>query len=325
MANAQLINMAREVGASQGFNNAGEAFGDSLSKWVDQAQGHIDERKKTKEAADARVADYMDRLPNGSLAKIPEYAKETVSGFLRDGRNSYAAHANAIRDLDPQDKEYQDHVSEMNKIQQSFVNLDAQFSRLMEDKMEYMESVEANTVSYGNKPEDIDFLSSAYTEATDMIFTPEGSIVFSQGDKQLSLDEMPKWIEVNSTIPAALSQLNAQYYKNGEEITGPLEQNLRVQIDTLVRSQGRHGIISLAADSPFSSDGRGLGVPDDILHDPEKLEDLTKLVIDNWVNAITSSAAEGRAQADAKWKRTRNPKTPKTPAYSLDKLAIDDN
>lgn len=324
MANQQLIQMAKDVGASQGFNDVGGAFEQSFSKWYGQAQAVVDERKKTKEAADARVADYMERIPGGNLAKIPEYAKETVSNFLREGRNQYAEHANALRDLDPKDKEYQDHVNSMNKITQSFVTLDNQFTRLLEDKMDFMESVEFNTVSYGNKPEDIDFLSNAYTDAADMIFTPEGNILFEREGKQLALDELPKWVEVNSTVPAALAQLNAQYYKNGEEITGPLEQNLRVQIDTLVRSQGRHGVISLAADSPFSEDGRGLGVPDEILHDPEKLEDLTKMVVDNWVNAIKDSAKIGREQADAKWKRTRTPKTPPAPKYSLDKFLLDD-
>ena len=331
MANQQLIQMAREVGASQGFNNAGEAFEASLSKWVDQAQSHIDERKKTKEAADARVADYMDKLPNGNLAKIPEYAKETVASFLRDGRNSYAEHAHALRDLDPQDKEYQEHVSEMNRISQSFVTLDAQFSRLMENKMDYMEDL--GHTSYGNKPENIDFLSDAYTDTTDMIFTPEGNILFSKDGKELSLDELPKVVKTDYDASIKMLTLNRSYQEAGIEITGALEKNLRGEITAFVKSGGRDRIISLAADDIFEEGGKGLGVPDDLLHNPERFAELTEFVITNWIDIIKNSAAEGkRIQEEATTAKTnetiraRNAtKTPKVPAYSLDKFAIEDN
>lgn len=330
MANAQLIQVAKELGASQGFNDVGAAFEKGFSKWYDTIETQFKERQEKKEQAEARVLEYMDKMPStGMIAKIPQYAKEKVSTFLNNGRKEYAKHAKAIRDLDPEDKEYQDHINAMNSISDSFVNLDTQFERLLEQKVEFMQEVDGQTLSAGNDFRDIDFLSNVFTDSTDMAFSPEGNILFSREGKQLSLDELPTWIEVNNTIPTELVKLSSQYFKNGVEITGALENNLRHQVENLIKSSGRAGIVSLAADDSLKVGGHGLGITNDLLHDKSRHQELTEKVVNAWVESIKATALQGKQEQKAKeqakinayWSKQKPEKKP----YSLDDIIIPKN
>ena len=308
MANAQLIQMAKDIGKSKGFNDVGKAFEQSFGKWVDQAKG-IEKAQQDKRAAGvARVVDFMEKMPtHQSLPKVPAYTQDKVGVWLKDIRKQYGDHARATRDLDAQDPSYQGHISEMNRITHSMTTLNDQFDSLLSDKVAFMEGVDLDSVSKGNSAADIDELSRVYTDATEMEFSADGHISF--GGK--SFNDLPKWIEKNNTIPMALTQLNAKYYKTAQPVTGPLADNLKVEVEALIKSSGRPGVMSLAADG-------SLGIPDAMIHDPKQYDALVELVTRNWVDAITESAAMGKTQQDAEWKM-KHPVKKEAPKYDLDK------
>ena len=82
MANAQLIKMAQDLGASKGFQDVGGAFTESFSKWVDEAGKNAQVAAAKHQESDARVVKFMESMPNGNLAKITVKSREGVSAFL---------------------------------------------------------------------------------------------------------------------------------------------------------------------------------------------------------------------------------------------------
>lgn len=312
MANAQLIQMAKEIGKSKGFADAGAEFEKSLSKWMGVAEAATKERRDKRDAGIARTTAWMEKMPShASIPKVPAYAQEAVGGWLKDQRKAYGDAARAIKDLDPLSEEYQAHVGTMNKITQSMTNLNDQFTTLLDDKVNFMESVNEDSISNATSPDDVDLLSTVYTDAATMGISEDGRLNFNGK----SFDELPKYHTKNSQIPLALTQLNAKYYKTGRLIEGPMAKSLQLEVEQIIKSAGRPGIMSLAADSD-------LGIDPELIKDPARYEELVKKMTTTWVEAITDSAKIGKDQSDADWKM-KHPVTKKTPAYSLDKFFLD--
>ena len=299
MANAQLIQMAREIGKSKGFVDVGEEFDKSFGKWMGVAEEALKERRTKRDQGIARVTSYMEKMPShASLPKIPAYAQEKVGAWLKGQRTEYAANARALRDLDPTGDEYQEKVNAMNKITQSMSTLNDQFSTLLEDKVDFMEGVDGGLISNATTPDEIDLLSNIYTDATEIGISAEGRLDF--GGK--TFDELPKYISRNSEIPQALTALNAKYYKNSQKIEGPLAKNLKFEVEQIIKSSGKQGIMSLAADND-------LNLEEDLITNPARYEELVETMVNTWTTAITEAADIGKKQADAEWKM-KHPKKP---------------
>jgi hypothetical protein len=312
MANAQLIQMAKDIGKSKGFVDVGAEFEKSFSKWVGVAEAATKERRDKRDAGIARTTAWMDKMPShASIPKVPAYAQEAVGSWLKDQRKAYGDAARAVKDLDPLSEEYQAQVGSMNKITQSMANLNDQFTSLLDDKVKFMDSVNEDSLSHANSPEDVDLLSTVYTDAATMGISEDGRLDFNGK----SFDELPKMHAKNSEIPIALTQLNAKYYKTNRLIEGPMAKSLQLEVEQIIKSSGRPGIMSLAADSD-------LGIDPELIKDPARYEELVDKMVDTWVSAITESAKIGKEQSDADWK-LRHPIKKNTPAYVLDKYFLD--
>ncbi len=299
MANAQLIQMAKEIGKSKGFVDVGAEFEASFGKWMGQVEENLKERRTKRDQGIARVTSYMEKMPShASLPKIPAFAQEQVGSWLKGQRTEYAALARSMRDLDPTGDEYQEKVNSMNKITQSMANLNDQFSTLLEDKVDFMEAVDGGLISNATTPEETDILSKVYTDASQMGIDADGRLSF----EGKNFDELPKYIAKNSEIPKALTALNAKYYKNNRVVEGPMLKNLKFEVEQIIKSSGKQGIMSLAADSDLNLD-------EALINDPTRYEELVETMVNTWTEAITGAAKIGKDQADADWKM-KHPKKP---------------
>lgn len=292
MANQNLIQAQAKVSGSQGFVDHGAKFNEGIQKWEEQAQTRIKVRQEKLDQANALVADYMDKIPDGKgLEKIPTYAKEKVASFLASSRDEYAKHAKSLRDLDPNSPEYQEHVKGMNYINNSFVRLNDQFTSLLENKVGFLQLSDNQELSRANKPGDIDFLSNIYTDATDMSFDKNGNILFNNNGSSVAIDELPKYHAQETEIPGLIMKQMASLQKNATKWTPAVEELTRKQIRVLVKKNGMNGIRSLAADDTIGNDdGLGLGISDELLNDPSRIEELTEVVVENYIQAMKEVA-----------------------------------
>ena len=165
MANQLLIKGAADIAKSKGFNDGFMDAADNLQKWGAMAELQVEDRRKKAEAADAKVIDYLDKMPSSQgLPKVPLNAQAPVAKYLKDSRAEYAAHAKATRDLDPTSTEYADHIEGMNSITAKWGRLNDQMLSFNESKISYVEAVNEQAISYGTKPEDREVLSNVYSE-----------------------------------------------------------------------------------------------------------------------------------------------------------------
>ncbi len=160
MADAQLIQMAKDIAKSKGFRDIGKDFEASFGKWMGTAEAALKERRDKRDEGIAKITKYMEKIPShGNLPKVPAYAQEKVGAWLKGQRQKYATAARALKDLDPQSDEYLDHTNNMNRITQSVSRLNDQFSTLLEDKVAFMEGVDGDMISKATLAKDIETLS----------------------------------------------------------------------------------------------------------------------------------------------------------------------
>jgi hypothetical protein len=330
MANQLLIKGAADIAKSKGFNDGFMDAADNLQKWGAMAELQVEDRRKKAEAADAKVIDYLDKMPSSQgLPKVPLNAQAPVAKYLKDSRAEYAAHAKATRDLDPTSTEYADHIEGMNSITAKWGRLNDQMLSFNESKISYVEAVNEQAISYGTKPEDREVLSNVYSEDGTVDVNEDGELIF--GD--VTYDNLPKYVPVDSEGQAPLIEMSQELLDNGIRIQpGASEDLLRKQVADFVKSRGRSGVQSLAADNVVGTPGTGLGFSDDLLYNPERYDELVTAVTESWVSMLKSTAEQGammkeKAAAD-KLKgqkeliRLRQAVKPVVPKNSFDDLIL---
>ena len=329
MANAQLIKMAQDLGASKGFQDVGGAFTESFSRWVDEAGKDAQVAAAKHQESDARVVKFMESIPNGNISKIPTNAREGVSAFLTEQRKTYAAAAEATRNLEPGSVEYQEQVKVMNDVQQSFIQLDSEFTNLLEAKAEYLEAGENGEISLANDPDQRSVLDSVYTEMAGLSFSTEGNILFDNNGSPAAVSELPSWFgtEQGQDLHDSLLSTLDPYAQKGYEITGGLEDEVRNRVYSTLKKAGRKAVQSLAVDVAYGNAGeKGVALDDDLIRNPERYEELLDSVVSFWTESVKNSAKSVKEAEMGllKEKKAIN-KTEKTPKYALDADFLIDN
>jgi len=322
MANAQLIQMAKDLGKSQGFNDIGGAFEQSFTKWVDKVETQVQERETKRKEGDAKVAKFMANLPSdATLPKIPASAKNTVAAYLKDTRMKYADHAKALRDLDAKDETYQEHVSEMNKITADWDNLNQQFTKLVDKRAEYLTLKDTGAVSKGNSPEEVALWSSIVTDQGMDISIQDGFLNIGTGDKVVALDDLPGITQVDNDTIKELQSISDELMKNNLEVTDSNREKIKYDIRQEVISNGMDSVRSIATDSAYGVEG-GLKLSHDLLYNPEREEELIETVVEQWLAITEQATKDYKTQQENLWKK-KHPVKPTPKKYSLDKFLLD--
>ena len=327
MANAQLIQGARDLATSKGLNNGFIDAAENITKWAGVAQAELDERKASNARSDAKVAAYMDKIPDGAeLPRIPEQTKPKVTAWLREGRAEYARHANAIRDLDPSDAEYHSHVEGMNKINAKFQRLDKNFNTLLSQKEDYVTSGEDGMKSLANKAEDLDFMDTVYTDEAEINIDEDGELTFGQNG--VRFDEFPKRLDTDWDTTNKITDLwtkqKATGYKTG--IDQYDQEGVSRTVRGMLGSVKHTQLQSLAADSEelFKQD---LGIPDSLIYDVERKDELVEVLQrafeakarEDYQLGVANRVASDEAAFGIK-KKQHAQMYPKQPKNTLDKF-----
>ena len=85
--------------------------------------------------------------------------------------------------------------------------------------------------------------------------------------------------------------MNKSIYSAGSTLTGARKNMIRQQLNNILIKGGRRGLLSLASDD-FIMQG-GLGLEDPELFAPGNDDDLRQAVLDNYMNVLTDTAAQG--------------------------------
>lgn len=287
---------------------AGEALINQASQptWAATLQSTITESMKAaraqqekvqsaKKAINNKVGSYIDQLNSTvDLEDLNPVQKSTVTNFLVENRNNYAAYANEIARIeDPSNPRYLELRDKINGIQLSFQNLADQLGSYKKDKAAYLRDFDNSAISDGNEIGPLADAARIYTEGTDLGISEGGGLQFYDFDKAeyTSYSDIKKPFLKDFKAADDLLNLNETIYSAGHALAGARKNMIRQKVSNLISSGGRDTLLSLASDD-FIIEG-GLGISDPALFLPENEDLLKQAVLDSYMDVLSDTAAQG--------------------------------
>ena len=324
-ADQALIKMAKELAASKGYNDIGNIIDTELERWNTQIDTLATNRVKINKEQDDRYIKYIEDLPNLDIPKIPPEFQEAAIEKTKGWRDDYADAAKRVSEMNPRDEGYSDAVSEMNTIEKKFENIHNQFSQLVDMKIGDAELVQGGLVS--NSSTDRDIRTNALIGEGTYSIDDNGSLNFSTGDKTYTLTELPKLNQVDTEFQSGLIKMAVAADKNKQPTSPGGEKTLRMQLSLLIGND-RNSILSAATDNVIDG-GDPAGIPDDLLTDPTRTDELKEAVIDYYTGTLMAiekgayqEVQEGRddlhkSNRTGKYEPAKDPKQPSMKEWLL--------
>ena len=310
MANRDLI-------AQQGLIYQSRYYDPSLSfeQPFAKAQGIIDNiiatRKREKALVESKVANYIENMAEPlNVAKISPKYRNSVNKFLIQKRNEYAQAARVASRYSPTSTAYMESVSKMNSISSSFEQLNNQFEIFKKMKDEDLPDFTGRLVSDGNKNSDLNTLTDVLTDKYDISITDDGNISFYTGGIsengeniiiQKELNDLPKYFNKDFKTANEIVKLNKSIYNAGNKLDAASRDFYKLQLKSMLSEGGRETVVSLATDD-FIIDG-GLGLDPTLLEDESRHDELTNIVIEQYLNMFDKTATAGFKSAEDKRKK----------------------
>lgn len=310
MANKDLI-------AQQGLIYQSRYYDPSLSfaQPFARAQSMVDNilarRKREKALVESKVANYIENMAEPlNVAKISPKYRDSVNKFLIRKRNEYAQAARIAGRYSPTSTAYMENVSKMNSISSSFEQLNNQFEIFKKMKDEDLPDFTGRLVSDGNKNSDLNILTDVLTDKYDISITDDGNISFYTGGIsengeniiiQKELNDLPKYFNKDFKTATKIVELNKKIYNAGNKLDAASRDFYKLQLKSMLSEGGRETVVSLATDD-FIIDG-GLGLDPALLEDESRYDELTDIVIEQYLSMFEKTAAAGFKSSEDKRKR----------------------
>ena len=255
----------------------------------------MQEAKAKKDAINSKVAGYIDALDtNVDVTDLTPTQQNSITNYLVKQRSEYADAASRIAKIeDPTSPQYMELRTKINGISQSFQNLATQVKSYKEDKASYLKDFDNGLISDGNEINTLNEASKLYTNEASLGVGEGGSLVFWNEGKETydSYNQIPKPFLKDFDGANQLLEMNKSIYSAGSTLTGARKNMIRQQLNNILIKGGRRGLLSLASDD-FIMQG-GLGLEDPELFAPGNDDDLRQAVLDNYMNVLTDTAAQG--------------------------------
>ncbi len=248
-----------------------------------------------KNAINAKTAGYIDALDtNVDITELTSTQQQAITNYLVEQRSEYADAASQLAKIeDPTDPQYMELRTKINGISQSFKNLATQVGSYKQDKASYLKDFDNSLISNGNEINTLDEASKLYTDQASLGVGQGGSLVFWNEGKETydPYNQMPKPFLKDFATADEVLKLNKNLYNAGSSLTGARRNMVRQQLNNLLTKGGRKTLLSMAQDD-FVVQG-GLGLSDPELFAPGNDDDLRQAVLDNYMNILTDTAAQG--------------------------------
>jgi len=279
--------------AAPKFNDIGGAVKKGVSGISEFILARNAERKREKSNQKAKVELYLNNMPSGiELSKIPPAQQENVASWSKQKKFEYAEAARNLSSLDPGSDEYVQAMSTMTNIKQAFSNLNNNLETFKAKKTEYLKSSSSGALSNGNDSNQGNFLSDLYTDKTNFIFDDNGNLAFDSEGAVVNQNDVPDYFNKDFKSADTLININSDIYNSGQKLDSTMSNMYRQKILNMIRQGGRETTLSLATDDLIQEGGLGI-VDEDLLYNPERQDELEKVVVDSYMNVLNSSANSG--------------------------------
>lgn len=310
-ADQSLINMAKQVAESKGYNDIGDIIDKRIGEFQktveDTIQFRIDENNKQNE----EVKKHYENMAVPAMEKVPSYLKEQAVTKTKEWRNQYGELAREVSKLEPSDPAYGEKVAEMNAINSKFTSFNESLLNLVKFNATELENSVQGTVSNANNVDERRFRTNIATGAAEALITDEGNLQFkSPTGEYKDVTQLGSLIKVNSAFQEDMTSFLAQAAANKQAIGEGNEDLLKIRIG-LMLGNNPDDIKSAATDSLFT-EGDPIGITDELLNDPARIDELKEAVIDFYATTAnnmqkmaydtTKQTIEDKKKIDARYK-----------------------
>lgn len=292
--NINLVKGAASLGQSQRSTYV-DAMQKSLQS-ASQAAAIVNaNRQAEKQQINAKVGRYIDNLNSEvDLTQLNSTQQLAVTNFLVENKNIYANAASEIARIDdPADPRYMELVEKINGVQSSFKNLAGQINKYKEDKIAYLKDFDDKRLSDGNNMGTLAEASKIYTDEAYFGIQAGGNLSLWNNNK----NEYESYVDIQKPFlkdfkaADSILKLNESVYSTGQALSGARKNMIRNKLKNMINAGGRDTLLSLASDD-FLIDG-GLNLQDPSLFEPENQDMLNEAVLNSYMDALTSTAAQG--------------------------------
>jgi hypothetical protein len=250
-------------------------------------------KKQARRDHKAKMEQYINAMPEGFEAtQLPQKYQASIEKFLHAGKDKYANAAMEIQSYEPGTEEYQFYKDQMTSVTNSFKTAKAQTDLFGTNKKDMAIDLSNGTYSKGNDIGEMGLLTSVYTDEQDMMFNENGTIGFSDGEGNVTnFNELPDYFNKDFKTGDAIQKMATTLYGKGQALNPATETMTRNQLQSMIEQGGTETLYSLANDDFFNNGG--LGIPDNILKDPNRRDEVEDMVIDQYMNVMRQQASSG--------------------------------
>jgi hypothetical protein len=290
--NYSAPNMDLIKGAAAAYGARGSAGG--LITMPDMSTPNPGAAKR--QAANNRVATFLNNIPGSdfSFANIPQNQLNTVKDYISEQRKIYADAALALGQFPPTSSAYADARAAMTDAENNILTLKDQTTTFNTDKEGFLKDYRDGLISEGVDVETRDALSKLYTDETP--WKIEGGRIYGDLNGEMkSVTDAPDYFNKDVEIMNTLSKYSGTVYSNPELMQGPMRDDYRLNIMSVLSKNPQESIRSMTADYgiPFDMDQYG--------NDPNAM---INAAADLWMAKLDDVAKRGAA-AKAEEERKR--------------------
>ena len=251
------------------------------------------EYRKQRRLNKAKVEKFINDMPEGGdFTSLPSKYDKALNAFLENGKDKYYQHAQEIMKYEPGTDGYRYHKDGMTAVKNAYKTAKAQTDLFGSNKVDLGTDVSTNTFSKGNDLNEMNLLTSVYTDEYDMVFNDDGTIGFDDGNGNVyQFNELPDYFNKDFKTSDAIQKMGVDLYKAGVPLNDATRQMYRYNLRSMLEQGGTETLYSLATDDFFNQGG--LGIPNYILKDPNRRDEVEEMVIDSYMNVLESQANAG--------------------------------
>ena len=268
---------------------------------ADQRRRKIDENvrqdklnyRKQRRLNKAKVEKFINDMPDGSdITGLPSKYSTSLNTFLENGKDKYYQHAQEIMKYEPGSEGYRYHKDGMTAVKNAYKTAKAQTDLFGSNKVDLGTDISTNTFSKGNDVNEMNLLTSVYTDEYDMVFNDDGTIGFDDGSGNMTnFNDLPDYFNKDFKTSDAIQKMGVDLYKSGVPLNDATRQMYRYNLRSMIEQGGTETLYSLAMDDFFNQGG--LGIPESVLKDPNRRDEVEEMVVDNYMKVLESQANAG--------------------------------
>jgi len=271
-----------------------------------QGMGSDNPAMSVKTRYEQQLRNYLKQLPDDmDLTQIPDKYRGKISEFLTKKKAEYVRDAGIVDELVVGAEDYMETVANMNRIKNTFENLDKQFQIYGQSKKAVIEDIENQTTSlYGENQANINLLRSVYNEEYDLKIDDNGNLSFIGDDGEIKMSDLPDYGIKDYETASAMTKAGVDVYKNGYK-TGialskenPQYFQISNQLKTAIDRGGKNTLMSilhdgLIGDVVMANDPVISGYIQDFNAGNIQFAQLRDVVVDNYMNILLKQSKLG--------------------------------